>query len=51
MNVLLVRTGHLNAIPQGSIFQTVFHGVLMTVFPKEFHDPVSAESIESSKVK
>lgn len=50
-NILLLRAGHFTAITQGSIVQTMFHGVLMAIFPKEFHDPMNATSTELSKVQ
>ena len=51
MNILLLRIGGLKAIPQRSIFQTVFHEILTVLFPEEFHDPINSEKTELSKVK
>ena len=50
MNILLLRIGGLKAIPQRSIFQTVFHEILTVLFPEEFHDPINSEKTELSKV-
>lgn len=51
MNILLLGIRGLKAIPQSSIFQTVFHEVLTVLFPEEFHGPINAEKTELSKVK
>jgi hypothetical protein len=51
MSIFLLRTGSLKAIPWGSISHTVFCGVLITVFPNEFHDPVNVESTELTKLE
>ena len=51
MNIRLLRIGGLKAIPQRSIFQTVFHEILTVLFPEEFHDPINSEKTELSKVK
>lgn len=47
----LTESWTFTAITQGSIVQTIFHGDLMAIFPKEFHDPMNAESTELSKVQ
>lgn len=50
MNVLLHENWKLKCNPSG-ISQTLFHGVLIAVFPKEFHDPINVENTELSKIK